>query len=436
MAEPGFIPQTILVTGVGMTKGFALARLFYEAGHTVIGADFEGRACGRFSKSLSKFYGLRKPNARSGSAVYIQDLLDVVLREKVDIWVSCSGVASAVEDGEAKEIVEARTECRAIQFNVKDTQVLHEKNTFIERAAELGLTVPDTDVVRTPGAAIEILADAPKDRKYILKPIGVVDAMRADMTLLSRSTLGSTTRHIENLPISKDAPWILQQFIKGSEYCTHSLVVKGQVKAFVACPSAELLMHYEALPVESALSKAMLSFTETFAKNGGESFTGHLSFDFMVENDGSNYARDIVLYPIECNPRAHTAVALFNRSTDMVDAYLSVLNPVTDTKQKRRVVTPVQQYKYYWIGNDLVSRLLLPTLNLITLRLPLSTLVSAYRDFLLHVVLWRDGTFEVWDPLPWWWLYHAYWPMKFLNCVWSEVRWSRLNVSTTKMFEC
>ena len=48
-------PKTILVTGVGMTKGLFLARQFYIAGHRVIGADFETFGIpspGRFSYAL------------------------------------------------------------------------------------------------------------------------------------------------------------------------------------------------------------------------------------------------------------------------------------------------------------------------------------------------------------------------------------------------
>ena len=104
--QSGFSPRTILVTGVGMTKGLTLARTFYLSGHRVIGADFEPNGAvspGRLSSSLASFYRLEKPSPTLGATQYVEDLLDIVLKEKVDLWVSCSGVASAVEDAEAKE---------------------------------------------------------------------------------------------------------------------------------------------------------------------------------------------------------------------------------------------------------------------------------------------------------------------------------------------
>ncbi|KAG9590125.1 hypothetical protein KCU90_g14242, partial [Aureobasidium melanogenum] len=49
---------------------------------------------------------------------------------------------------------------------------------------------------------------------------------------------------------------------------------------------------------------------------------------------------------------------------------------------------------------------------------------------------WKDGTYEIWDPLPAWWLYHVYWPFQFAKSLVTGFKWSRINVSTTKMFGC
>ncbi|KAL6251585.1 hypothetical protein RBB50_001795 [Rhinocladiella similis] len=430
--------RRILVTGVGMTKGLALARLFHEAGHVVIGADFEPNGalvCGRMSRALHRFYRLRRPTTKNGSAPYIQSLLEIITAEKIDLWVSCSGVASAVEDGMAKEIVEGRTSCKAIQFDVETTQTLHEKHTFIAHTRDIGLNVPETHEVCSRAKFESILRNAPPGRRYIMKTVGVDDVARGDMTLLPKSTPMETSKHIAKLKISAESPWILQQFIKGKEYCTHSLVVNGQVKAFVACPSAELLMHYEALHPTSALSKAMLDFTKKYAAIGGPAFTGHLSFDFMVEDDEVLDSANITLYPIECNPRAHTAVALFNGTIAMVDGYLSVLEKFPEA-QSSHEVRPLRNHNYYWIGHDLVTRIFLPTFGYLSLQNTFHDLVRNYIDFTTHLLTWKDGTYEIWDPLPWWWLYHVYWPMQFCSSIWTGSKWTRINVSTTKMFQC
>lgn len=461
-----------------MTKGLFLARSFYKAGHNVIGADFEPNGipvCGRFSRALQSFYSLPKPNEKLGAAYYIDALLHIVRKEKVDLWVSCSGVASAVEDAQAKEVLERRSDVRCIQFDVLTTQMLHEKDTFVTQTQHLGLPVPETYNVTSRAAVHKVLHESPRTKKqYIMKSVGMDDAFRADMTLLPKRTVSETYNHVSAIPISGKKPWVLQQFIKGKEYCTHALIVNNEVKVFVACPSSELLMHYDALPPESALSRAMLRFTEEFARRNGGNMTGHLSFDFLVEEAVSEKGTQMELLPIECNPRAHTAVVLFHgQEKAMSEAYLTALTPRVNGIEKRpdmnggepeicnepftppksprpningyvspspsdtaAPVVPANPPRYYWLGHDLVSLLLLPLLSLLYREITISTYLQGCTTFLEHVLLWRDGAFELWDPLPAWWLYHVYWPGQFLAAIVGRRKWSRINVSTGKIFGC
>lgn len=435
---PDFEPRTILVTGVGMTKGLCLARMFYQAGHKVIGADFSDFSCGKHSIALKKYYRLQKPSASTGSTVYIQGLIDIIVENDVDLWISCSGVASAVEDGQAKEIIEARTECKAVQSNVKDTQMLHEKHTFIEHTASIGLTVPETHTITSQAKAEKILGNCTPGRHFIMKPVGMVDAARSDMTLLPMTSLQATENYLGQHEISERSRWILQQHISGPEYCTHALVIRGIVKAFVSCPSADILMHYEALTACSPLHRKMLEFTKSYTKNGGQDFTGHLSFDFMVDKESLQGLETATIYPIECNPRAHTAVALFNDdASSLVNAYMSIFETSQNgTSTGAEPVIPKMPQKYYWIGHDLFELVLLPAFSLLLLQTSLYKFSADFWTFITHVLYWKDGTYEVWDPLPCWYLYHVYWPMQFWASLVSGKKWSRMNVSTTKMFEC
>jgi catechol O-methyltransferase len=618
-AAPAFRPKTVLVTGVGMAKGLSLARAFYAAGHSVVGADFEPDGVpvsGRMSCALRKFYCLSAPGepqdkesmgvnengyavgskgkrestaeagakaearaeaaataeaeeegegVEDGTTRYIQELLAIIRRERVDLWVSCSGVASAVQDAQAAEAVERRTRCRAVQLNAHLTRTLHEKHSFIEHTASLGLTVPETHLVTSRAAVHKILnraaapqllplspsssssSPSPPGKRFILKNVGVDDASRGDMTLLPRPTRSETYNHVSALHISPANPWVLQEFVGSDgasetrEYCSHALVVRGEVRAFVACPSSDLLMHYRPLPPGSALSRAMLRFTQHFASAGlGRRATGHVSFDFIaVERVAAAGSIETLLYPIECNPRAHTAVVLFgsggggddgDASRRMVDAYLSALdsdanddgvhtdhgavrgsgsggmsNGYDEHKHRHQshqslhqqpngdtghdaaavVVTPPTHPvpAYYWAGHDVVALCLLPLLQLLgacvtvisdnirirrgfgrrnastsssptslstsvstsspksstsssQLSQPLADVLRGLRDLTAHVLLWREGTYAPWDPLPAWWLYHAYWPGKFAVTLARRRPWSRVNVSTTKIFGC
>ncbi|KAG9691280.1 putative O-methyltransferase, partial [Aureobasidium melanogenum] len=153
----------------------------------------------------------------------------------------------------------------------------------------------------------------------------------------------------------------------------------------------------------------------------------------------------VTLYPIECNPRAHTAVALFNNTPEMIEkGYMSLLEePSTPTKEGTNgasytpPVYPHSPGKYYWIGHDLTTFVILPALSLF--KLHGNSFVEAFEHFgtfLEHLFFWKDGTYEIWDPLPAWWLYHVYWPFQFAKSLVTGFKWSRINVSTTKMFGC
>ncbi|KAI1632293.1 carbamoylphosphate synthase large subunit [Biscogniauxia mediterranea] len=489
--------RTILVTGVGMAKGLSLARAFHLSGHRVIGADTSPHPLipcpGRFSRALSAFYRLPTTTAADDDDdnAYARRLVAVVEAERVDLWVSCSGVAGAAQDARAKEAVEAaagtrrRCRCRCVQFGARETAALHEKDAFVRESAARGLPVPETHEVRSREEILGILFSSAgseekkqeeeeeegggrsrsrKRKRFILKPVGVDDANRGDMTLLPLATEGETRRHLAcRLPASAERPWILQRFVPGGEeYCTHALVVRGEVRCFAACPSSELLMHYEALPRDSPLLLDMLDFTARFVARSPspETMTGHLSFDFMVDSNGESSGggnddddktpgRGKILYAIECNPRAHTAVVLFAQQGPemeaMVQAYLSVIDGAQDgevngvlSKTKnvgRSVVMPAPDSRArYWIGHDLVSFLIQPVARFAAGRLKLNQLSAAFVKFLTHIWSWKDGTFEAWDPLPALILYHLYWPSMFMLTWWQGRRWSRVNVSTTKMF--
>lgn len=79
---------------------------------------------------------------------------------------------------------------------------------------------------------------------------------------------------------------------------------------------------------------------------------------------------------------------------------------------------------------------MLVLVSVLTLQLLSTYFISGFAKFCEHLLFWKDGTYELWDPLLWWWLYHVSWSTQFWNSMWLGKKWSRINVSTTKMFEC
>jgi hypothetical protein len=448
--------KTILVTGVSMTKGLTIARsLAQHTPHRVIGADISALSPGRFSSSITRYFRLEAPDGDDAEP-YIDSLLSVIRSEDVDLWISCSSVVAAVEDGQVVKLAQEAAKAKgrkfhAIQFSEDVVERFHEKDNFIDYIASLNLQIPESYRCTSPDEALNVLLPtidnnangreenkkAVQARTFILKPIGVDDRARAQMmTLLPLSTPAETKSHVQSLGISSTNPFQLQQFIAGTEFCTHALVVRGHVKAFTCCPSLELLMHYAALPPHSRLAQAMLKFTETVAKDGGADFTGHLSFDFLVEKDQGGEDAEVVLYPIECNPRAHTAVVLFDKTPEMAEAYMSVFDDeVSDYNKSTPVYPRAPTASYYWLGHDVVTFGILPVLDWVAGVGTWQNVVEGLGTLGKHLVYWTDGTFTIADPWPFFVLYHLYWPAKFVEALRTGKGWSRINVSTTKMFE-
>lgn len=438
--------KRILVTGVSMSKGVELARLFHQQGHIVIGADADALACGRVSHAIRKFHHLPVPasdlHAQADDPLqYEEALLRIVKTENIDLWVSVSGVGSAVQDSIAKDVIERLTKAKAIQFDSQHVTILDAKDTFIEHVRKIGLKVPDSHRIKSKDDLISFLRSRgslslePDSTLYLIKPVGVNDAARLDMPLLPLDTEKKTLSRIGALNFSNVSSFIAQEFIQGEEYCTHSLVIRGRVMAFVACPSTDILMHYTALPQNSSLADSMRRFTVAVAKNAGESFTGHLSFDFMVKSfAGSSSKEPEQIYPIECNPRVHTAVVLFRDTPKLVDLYLSALDP--DLEAGKEILCPQKIQRYYWLGQDLVEKLFCPMYRIICDGTgSVKDVLSQLALFADHVLYWKDGTFVMWDPWPFWWLYHVQWPARLIYCLMRGTKWEKANVSTGKMFE-
>ena len=437
------------MTGVGMEKGLFLARSFHVGGCEVIAADFEPHGipvCGRFSKAISRFYRLTTPKESNQLQKYIDQVTRIIEDEDIDLWVSCSGVATAMEDAELMETIERTTTCKTFQFDKTCTHTLDNKFEFMKQSTEFGLESPRWYLLRSIDDINHVVDDignrtrgSPQSiEKFIIKSVGMDDLTRGNLPLLNSKDTYEMTDVLRSLDFD-GRQWILQEYIEGKEeYCTHSIIIEGEVKAFVACPSSSVLLHYQTLDIDSALPAAMKRYTAEYARKMYQKFgrfSGHLSFDFLIEDTPSPHGTIKTIKPIECNPRCHTAVVQFRgMEREMTEVYLSCLKGTVSHEDVLLPVSNLPASSHYWIAHDLVVLLVLPNLQLLFRKRTLQDAIADSLEFWKHVLLWKEATFEWWDPLPWFVLNHIYWPLRLAVTSWRGARWSQLNVSTTKMF--
>jgi hypothetical protein len=150
------------------------------------------------------------------------------------------------------------------------------------------------------------------------------------------------------------------------------------VNVFTAYESADLLMHYLALSSDDKMMRAMLKYTERYVeamRDRGLEMTGHFSMDFLVNGDEGDEEE---IYPIECNPRAHTALVNFSGQEErMIEEYLNVFSD-RKTEDSREIVVPSTAVGHYWIGHDLVTRFFLPLLAFLSRRINLSMMLGSW----------------------------------------------------------
>ncbi|WVF66751.1 hypothetical protein IAT40_001493 [Kwoniella sp. CBS 6097] len=439
--------RCVLITGGRMTKGLTLARAFKRAGWKVIGVDEEGwgELCPmRFSSAVDKFYIL--PPAADSYKRYSAKLLDIARIHSVDLFIPVSGAGSSVEDAQAAEEMFDATKgtCRTFIQDPETMLDLHDKDRFMALIERLGFPTPSGKMVTSVEEAMAFLRQD-KEPKYVLKCMGL-DENRGDMTLYplkgDDKELSKTKGALKGLrlKITKDCPYVFQEFIPGQEWCTHASVIDGNVTSFVTCPSNDMLMTYENATTDEVGRRAeawtvqLLNRLKKDPTPSGKSrgLTGHFSFDFILSTKNGE------MYPLECNARVHTAVIMLPVS-QIASCYeidskpRAILRPLSDTAPRS------------WLYNDLIMRylpLLIPSKRILAdihPSLPACSMELFNRRNMSPSeapLVWRkDPTLVADDWLPFIVLWHVWWPLLLITRWWQGKKWNRLNVSTGRIFE-
>ena len=383
--------RTVLINGGKMTKALQLARSFHAAGHRVVLAEsakyrFTGH---RFSRAVDAFYCIPEPTAPG----YGDALLDIVCREGADVFVPVSSPAASVPDAQARRLLDGV--CEVLHAHAHVVSMLDDKASFSKAAAAQGLRVPDWRHITNPQQVQDF--DFPDGRSYILKRISYNPVGRLDLPPLSGRTPKRNAALARSLPISKDDPWILQEFIAGREYCTHGTVRNGRLQVYACCESSASQLNYA-----MADKPEIRSWVEKFV--GALGVTGQLSFDFIEAADGRVYA-------IECNPRTHSAVTLFHNHPELASAYLEDDHPVVTPRTDARPT--------YWIYYELWRLLTQPD----------------RRARLVGIVRGKDAIFTCWDPLPYLMVHHLQIPALLIANLWRRRGWVKIDLNIGKLVE-
>ena len=386
-------PKTILISGGKMTKALQLARSFHGAGHRVILVEsskywLTGH---RFSRAVDRFYTVPKPQA----AGYTDALLEIVKKESVDVYVPVCSPAASYYDARSK--LPLSKYCEVMHCDLEMVQRLDDKYEFSALADSLGLSVPDYHRITTPHQVMDFDFGNRED-PYILKSIPYDPVQRLDLTRLPRGTTQETAEFTRSKPMSEDAPWIMQAFIPGQEYCTHSTVRDGKLQVHCCCESSAFQINYEMVD-----NPEIEAWVRHFV--GALNLTGQVSFDFIQADDGRVYA-------IECNPRTHSAITMFYNHPDVAKAYLESDFPLIQPLKSSRPT--------YWIYHEIWRLVTQPTNIMNRLKI---------------ILRGKDAIFDWSDPLPFLMVHHAQIPWLLIQNLRQSNGWIRIDFNIGKLVE-
>lgn len=232
------------------------------------------------------------------------------------------------------------------------------------------------------------------------------------------------------------------------------------MQSFLTCPSSDMLMRYLdcrtsfsmkiARDAEEWTRDFLTRWKERLEREGKAHYlTGHFSFDFIVDTDGT-------LYPIECNPRIHTAIVLLSGvdAKKMAASYFGhkengLIEPPAEARERyswmfhalpiafARAFLPkrLQHILHPLLARQQEVDPLGPQIPPITISPPdYASLAEVLMDYATGSE--KDPLLDKQDPLPFL-AQHIMWIWLLGRLVYLQRKgWSRVNVSTSRLFSC
>ena len=387
--------KRILITGAKMTKALQLARSFHQDGHEVYLVEthkywLSGH---RFSQAVKGFFTVPAPEKDSDG--YCQALLKIVRDNNIDVFIPVSSPIASYYDSLAKKVLDSY--CESIHLEPEETAILDDKHAFCSKAAEIGLSAPKVFRITNPQQVLDF--DFQSDgSQYIIKSIPYDSVLRLDLTLLPFPEMED---YIRALPISESKPWVMQEFIRGQEYCFHATVRKGKIRLHCCSESSPFQINYKQID-----NPAIYEWVKTFVE--AMNLTGQVCFDMIQTEDGT-------VYPIECNPRLHSAITMFHDHPGVAKAYLTDADepPITPLSHSRPT---------YWTYHELW--------RLLSIRSS-----TDLKDWWNKVTLGTDAVLSPEDPLPFLMLHNWQIPLLLIDNLRRLKGWVKIDFNIGKLVE-
>lgn len=371
--------RTVLISGGSTLQALHLARNFHSTGARVVVFEFEGLfALAKFSTAVDKFYTIPKMSQKN-SDEYINALVDIVEKEKPNLYIPVGATSPAYFDSLAKPHMELAGCQKVFSPGAQEVSVLDDIGQILRKCESRNIPVPPYRVITSKSDLVRLYDAGWTDNfRNILLETGINGIIDRQKIILP-----SNKRDLKlSFEISEENPWIVLRDVPGKHYVTCTTVKDGKMIANVTC--AIQTQTRNLIPEQNADIEKWLS--EWFDKvNFKRPINGHISFRFVKSDASGNLLTLGARVGVTLSYLCYTGV------------------------QPRVVAKPCPHFDRRNSGPISQSRYWLPETVMNTIKNP-ST--KSLEHFIGTVLDKREALFAYNDPLPYVAYYHFQLPLQ------------------------
>lgn len=290
--------MNVLVTSSRFPHALHEIRRFGECGHRVYATDTFRSAPGMHSRHVTEAFVTASPTFETER--FVEQIAEIARERHVDVIVPA--FEEALYLAQHRDRLPARAELFCPDLDTLER--LHDKQRFVELSRRLGAPVPRTLVARS---ADELRAAVGELPLYFARPA----YSRGGVVLLTNQGPLAGRVPIEACHPTPLQPWIVQEFVRGTDVCSFSVAQHGRIVAHCTYEHPRTIDHAGGIYFESVDEPDTLALSRRYVEALG--YHGQISFDFM------RTPRGLVL--LECNPRPTAGVFMMS-ARDLCDAVL------------------------------------------------------------------------------------------------------------------
>ncbi|KAF8966930.1 hypothetical protein BDZ97DRAFT_1903600 [Flammula alnicola] len=296
-------PLNILLTNGRFPVSLDLARQLKLAGHHVYVVDCMHYHVCKFSRDVKRSF--RVPVPHEDPSGFIEGVKRAVQNADIHLIIPLhEEIFCLAEAAESDEEIRSRLLSPPFDTLIR----LHSKWDFSRFLTSCGLEAPHSVLCKS----YQDVERLDRTREWALKPV----FGRASMNIFHlKPTEPLPTPGERGFQIDDENHYVAQEWLRGSRYCSYSVLQDGIVVAFGVYPVQDTIDGSSCVYFESIEHNEIRAFVDHLAQ-ALVGVSGQLAFDFVEAETGDPNSPTRLL-PIECNPRATAGIHLWSGTPDL-----------------------------------------------------------------------------------------------------------------------